>query len=205
MRSFVLTLLSAAVSVLAAPLPLPDPPGIPSTSTANTLLAGLTVRASTNENTYNRDLFPHWVAISGNCNAREFVLQRDGTNVVVNNACVAQSGTWRSPYDAESTTNASDLDIDHMVPLKNAWISGAASWTTARRQSFANDVSGPQLWAVTAGVNRSKGDRSPDSWVPPLKSFHCTYARSWIQVKSSWTLSVTTAEKAALTDLLKTC
>lgn len=52
----------------------------------------------------------------------EFVLQRDGTNVVVNNACVAQSGTWRSPYDAESTTNASDLDIDHMVPLKNAWI-----------------------------------------------------------------------------------
>lgn len=83
--------------------------------------------------------------------------------------------------------------------------SGAASWTTARRQSFANDVSGPQLWAVTAGVNRSKGDRSPDSWVPPLRSFHCTYARSWIQVKSSWTLSVTSAEKAALTDLLKTC
>lgn len=52
----------------------------------------------------------------------EFVLERDGTNVVVNNACVAQSGSWRSKYDGETTTNASDLDIDHMVPLKNAWI-----------------------------------------------------------------------------------
>ncbi|KAK0384469.1 hypothetical protein NLU13_8555 [Sarocladium strictum] len=205
MKFFIPTLLSVATTVLAVPIPVPDPPGIPSSSSASTLLAGLTVRAWSNVDTYDRDLFPHWVAISGNCNAREYVLKRDGTNVVVNSACVPQSGTWRSPYDAETTTSASDLDIDHMVPLKNAWISGAASWTTSKRQDFANDVSNPQLWAVTAGVNRSKGDKSPDSWVPPLASFHCTYAKSWIKVKSTWALSVTSAEKAALSDLLDKC
>ncbi|KAH8173927.1 hypothetical protein LIA77_05346 [Sarocladium implicatum] len=205
MKFFIPSLLSAATVVFAAPIAIRDPPGIPSASAANTLLAGLKVAASSNTDTYDRDLFPHWSTISGNCNAREFVLERDGTNVVVNNACTAQSGTWRSPYDGETFTSASELDIDHMVPLKNAWISGAASWTTAKREEFANDISGPQLWAVTAGVNRSKSDKSPDSWVPPLASFHCTYVRAWIKVKSTWALSITSAEKAALTDLLGSC
>lgn len=66
----------------------------------------------------------------------EYVLKRDGTNVVVNSACVPQSGTWRSPYDAETTTSASDLDIDHMVPLKNAWI--VCSLVPLRDESIGN-------------------------------------------------------------------
>lgn len=70
-----------------------------------------------------------------------------------------------------------------MVPLKNAWISGASKWTTAKREQFANDVTRPQLWAVTDNVNSSKGDKSPDSWKPPLASFYCTYARAYVQVK----------------------
>jgi hypothetical protein len=83
--------------------------------------------------------------------------------------------------------------------------SGAAQWTTARRQQFANDVSGPQLWAVTNSVNRSKSDKSPDAWKPPLTSFYCTYAASWIQVKSTWALTVTQAEYNALVSMLGYC
>ena len=83
--------------------------------------------------------------------------------------------------------------------------SGASSWTTSKREQFANDVTRPQLWAVTDNVNSEKGDKSPDSWKPPLSSFYCTYARSWVQVKSYWALSVTSAEKTALTTMLNSC
>ncbi|KAI9147788.1 hypothetical protein HJFPF1_12819 [Paramyrothecium foliicola] len=195
--------LSALTLALAAPAPVP--PGIPSGATARNLLAGLTVAARTNENTYNRDLFPHWSTISGACNGREYVLRRDGRNVVTGTNCAATSGTWVSPYDGATWTAASDVDIDHMVPLKNAWVSGAASWTTARRESFANDINSPQLWAVTDNVNQAKGDKSPDAWKPPLTSFYCTYASSWIQVKSVWKLTVTQAEYSALSSMLGYC
>ncbi|TQN70025.1 putative secreted protein [Colletotrichum shisoi] len=190
---------------VAEPLPMPTPPGIPTAATAKTQLAALTVRAWTNTDTYDRDLFPHWSTVSGACNTRETVLQRDGTGVVVDSACAATSGTWKSPYDGATWTAASDVDIDHMVPLKNAWISGAASWTTAKREQFANDLTRPQLWAVTDSVNQSKSDKSPDSWKPSVTSFYCVYARSWVQVKSYWALSVTSAEKTALTSMLNTC
>jgi hypothetical protein len=83
--------------------------------------------------------------------------------------------------------------------------SGANAWTTSKRQDYANDVTRPQLWAVTDNVNESKGDRSPDAWKPPLTSFYCTYARAWVQVKYYWDLTVTSAEKTALSSMLATC
>ena len=82
---------------------------------------------------------------------------------------------------------------------------GASTWTTTKRGQFANDISSPQLWAVTDDVNQAKGDKSPDAWKPPLTSFYCTYARSWIQVKYKWALSITSAEKSALTSMLGSC
>ena len=181
------------------------PPGIPSAATARTELATLTVAASTHTTTYDRDLFPTWDTISGTCNTRETVLKRDGTSVVVNSACTATAGKWYSPYDGATWTAASDVDIDHMVPLKNAWISGAWAWTTAKRESFANDLNDPQLWAVTDNVNQSKSDKSPDAWKPPLTSYHCVYARAWVRVKYVWSLTVTSAEKSAVTSMLATC
>ncbi|KAF4468574.1 bacterial-type extracellular deoxyribonuclease [Fusarium albosuccineum] len=200
---FSLAVLVSATGALAAPAPVP--PGIPSESSARSQLAALTVGTPTNTGTYDRDLFPHWSAIEGSCNGREFVLKRDGTNVVTNSACTATSGSWYSPYDGATWTAASDVDIDHMVPLQNAWISGAASWTTAKREQFANDVTRPQLWAVTDNVNQAKGSATPATWKPPLTSFYCTYAKSWIQVKSYWQLAITSAEKTALSDMLNYC
>ncbi|KAH7321076.1 hypothetical protein B0I35DRAFT_408078 [Stachybotrys elegans] len=194
-----------ASTALAAPTRFRTPPGIPSSSVAYTLLSELTVADPSNEDSYDRDLFPHWSTVEGSCNTREYVLQRDGDNVEVNDSCAAQSGTWYSPFDGATWTAASDVDIDHMVPLKNAWISGAASWSTSEREAYANDITGPALWAVTDEVNQEKSDRSPDSWKPPLTDFYCTYASAWIQVKSTWELSVTEAEYSALEDMLGTC
>lgn len=98
----------------------------------------------------DRSLFPHWITTSGTCDTREEVLKRDGTNVVTSSSCSATSGMWVSPYDGATWRAASDVDIDHMVPLAEAWRSGAWAWTTSQRQTYANDLGGPELWAVTA-------------------------------------------------------
>ncbi|MBO3743662.1 HNH endonuclease family protein [Actinoplanes flavus] len=181
------------------------PTGIPSKATAQTYLNALTVAAEANASTYDRDLFPHWITISGTCNTRETVLKRDGTNVVTSSACAATSGTWYSPYDGATWTAASDLDIDHVVPLAEAWRSGASAWTTSKRQSFANDLTRPQLIAVTDNVNQSKGDQDPSTWQPSVSSYRCTYARMWIAVKYHWALKLQSSEKTALQTMLNTC
>lgn len=181
------------------------PPTPPSATTSRTHLSALTVAAESHASTYDRSLFPHWITISGTCDTRETVLKRDGTNVVTGSNCAATSGTWRSPYDGATWTAASDVDIDHMVPLAEAWASGAWNWTTSRRQALANDLSIAQLWAVTDNVNQSKGDKDPAEWKPPLTSFYCTYARAWIDVKFTYSLTVDSAEKSALSSMLDTC
>ncbi|KAG8761602.1 hypothetical protein FRC12_009379 [Ceratobasidium sp. 428] len=193
----------------AAPLDWESKRALPtpvSAATAKTYLAALTVAAESNSPAYSRDLFPTWITISGNCDTRETILKRDGTNVVTDSACAATSGTWYSVYDGATWADKSDVDIDHMVPLKEAWVSGARSWTTAQRQAFANDVTRPQLLAVTDNVNQSKGDKDPSEWMPPLSSYHCTYVRAWITVKHYYGLTVDSAEKTALTNYLNsTC
>jgi hypothetical protein len=102
-------------------------------------LNSITTAAESNSPAYNRDLFNHWITISGNCNTRETVLKRDGSNVVQDSSCAATSGSWFSDYDGLTWTAAADVDIDHVVPLKEAWVSGAKDWTNAQRQAFANE------------------------------------------------------------------
>ncbi|MGQ0840334.1 HNH endonuclease family protein [Actinokineospora sp.] len=181
------------------------PPNIPDAATASAELAGLTVAPDGPMTGYSREKFPHWSTVQGSCNTRETVLQRDGDDVEVGSDCAATSGSWYSPYDGETWTAASDVDIDHMVPLAAAWRSGAAGWTTDRREAFANDLDSPQLWAVTDNVNQSKGDQTPATWTPPLAAHACEYARAYTHVKHTWSLSVNAAEQAALQDLLAAC
>jgi len=181
------------------------PPNIPSKATAQSDLDALTVATEGSTSGYSRDLFPHWITISGTCDTRETVLKRDGTSVVVGSDCYPTSGSWHSPYDGATWTAPSDVDIDHIVPLAEAWRSGASSWTTAKRQSFANDLSDPQLIAVTDNVNQSKGDQDPSTWKPPLTSYYCTYAKMWIASKYHWALKLQSSEKTALQSMLNTC
>lgn len=96
----------------------------------------------------------------------------------------------------------------HPIPFLTQYShpqSGASSWTTARRQAFANDLTNPQLLAVTDNVNQSKGDKGPEAWKPSLTAYHCTYAKMWVRVKSVYALTITSAEKTALTTMLNTC
>jgi hypothetical protein len=174
-------------------------------STARGFLAQLTVEAESNSPPYDRKLFPHWIRISGSCDTRETVLKRDGTDVVTSSSCAATSGTWVSPYDDVTTTVPTDLDIDHLVPLREAWVSGARSWTTSQRQALANDLVRPQLVAVTDNLNQAKGDKDPARWMPPLASFRCTYVQAWVTVKNFYNLTVDPAEKSALEGFLANC
>lgn len=200
--------LGAVGVLLTAPAAAPasaTPPGIVSADLARAQLDDLTVAPEGSGSGYSRDLFPHWTTISGTCNTRETVLRRDGTDVVVNSSCAATSGRWYSPYDGRTWTAASDVDIDHVVPLAEAWRSGASSWSTSTRRGFANDLTRPQLIAVTDEVNQAKGDKDPASWKPQLASYHCTYSKMWITTKHHWGLTVQASEKAALQDMLDTC
>ncbi|MEU4595461.1 HNH endonuclease family protein [Micromonospora aurantiaca (nom. illeg.)] len=201
----VAALAGAVLAVVNGQSASATPPGIPSKATAQSQLNALTVAAQGSTAGYSRDLFPHWITITGACNTREQVLKRDGTSVVVNSSCAATAGRWYSPYDGATWSAASDVDIDHVVPLAEAWRSGANSWTTSRRQSFANDLTRPQLIAVTDNVNQSKGDQDPSTWQPPLTSYRCTYSKMWITVKYNWGLTLQSSEKSALQSMLNTC
>jgi hypothetical protein len=181
------------------------PPPPPGADTAAQHLAALTVGAEGSLDGYSREKFPHWIEQGDNCNTREVVLKRDGDGVTTDSECRATGGSWTSPYDGATWTDPSDIDIDHMVPLAEAWRSGASAWTTARRRAFANDLDSSQLWAVTDNVNQAKGDKDPAKWTPPSASFNCVYARSWIDVKYRYGLTVDSAEKSALGRLLAAC
>ncbi|GLB42762.1 putative protein of unknown function (DUF1524) [Lyophyllum shimeji] len=206
MKSSFVVLLSAISAAFATPLNVPRALPTPvSAATARTYLASLTVAAENNSPAYNRDFFKTWDIISGTCDTRETVLKRDGTNVVTDSSCHAISGNWVSPYDGVTTTDSSTFDIDHVVPLKDAWVSGARLWSNASREAFANDLTRPQLVAVSASSNRSKGDQDPATWVPPSSSYLCTYVRAWVQVKYYYDLTVDSAEKTALSNYLAGC
>jgi hypothetical protein len=198
-------LAGTALTVVLPATASATPPNIPSKATAQSELNGLTVATEGSMTGYSRDLFPHWITISGSCNTRETVLKRDGSGVTVDGSCYPTSGSWYSPYDGATWTNPADVDIDHIVPLAEAWRSGASSWTTSKRQSFANDLSRPQLIAVTDNVNQSKGDQDPSTWQPSRTSYRCTYAKMWIHTKYYWNLKLQSAEKSALQTMLNSC
>ena len=158
---------------------------------------------------YQRSLFPHWKDLDGDgCDTREEVLIRDSITAAQVDpfGCQVVAGDWVSPYDGAKWTDRGDIDIDHVVALKEAWDSGAWAWTTAQRTAFANDLSDPRtLLAVTDSVNQKKSDKDPSNWMPPLVSYHCTYLDSWVAVKARWKLSMDESEFARIAKLLGNC
>ncbi|MFE9069331.1 HNH endonuclease family protein [Streptomyces violaceusniger] len=192
-------------SSIAGPVSATELPEPPTAKEARAELDELTVVPEDDAPGYSRAKFPHWATQYGTCDTREIVLARDGDQVTQDGQCRATVGTWRSAYDGTVLDAASKVDIDHVVPLKEAWRSGASQWTTADRRAFANDLAHSQLIAVSARSNRSKSDRDPSDWQPDLASYHCTYARAWISVKHAYALTTDQEEHAALTGMLDTC
>ena len=159
------------------------------------------------QGTYHREEWPHWADVDSNgCDARQDALaiwsvvaatvNRSGT-------CKVVVGLWVSPYDGVESNNPSDFDVDHLVPLENAFRSGGWAWSTERRRAFANNPA--ELVVASASSNRSKGSDPPDQWRPANRDSWCAYADGWVKVKSTWELTVTTAERDALGQMLDTC
>lgn len=145
---------------------------------------------------YDRDvLFAGWL-YRGGLSTRDWVLTEERM----------ADGTWFSAYDAVVVANASELDIDHLVPLAEAWESGGHTWSAETWTRFANDRDDPRsLIAVSASANRGKGARDPADWWPSQASYRCQYAADWVAVKSRWRLSVDSAEHRSLAAQLERC
>ena len=160
---------------------------------------------------YSRESFEHWSKASSfgwdppqpSCDVREAALIRDGKNVEVGEGCKVSSGEWFDPYTAQTFTDPSEIDIDHVAPLANAWRSGASSWNDEERERYAND---PEvLLSVEDNANQEKGDKGPEAWKPPNRAEWCNYAERWIAIKGKYELTVNPDEKAALEEMLRAC
>lgn len=117
---------------------------------------------------YSRDQFGHgWADVDhdGQDTRQEVLIVQNTGNLAYNEHGRVVSGRWISLYSGRVFYNASDLDIDHIVPLSWAWKHGADEWTRDKREQFANDPR--NLVAVGASLNRSKGDKGLDEWLPP--------------------------------------
>ncbi len=137
-------------------------------------------------------------------NTRAKVLVRDSEAEVTfrgNRACVVEDGKWEDPYSGNQVTSSRDIQIDHMVPLKHAYVSGAWKWDYKTRCLYANFL-GHKEHLVSAGAreNMSKGDRGPDMYLPPNVRYRCEYLKNWLAVKMIWKLSISSNEAAAIHD-----
>jgi hypothetical protein len=176
---------------------------------AKKLLRVLHVKAEKHASTYARGKFEAWVdADHDGEDTRAEVLRAESlTSVTENRYGTVKTGKWVSRYDGRTYTAASKLDIDHLVPLQEAWVSGASGWSATKRTAYANDLGyAADLIAVSAHANRSKGDREPNAYLPAKLAYRCTYVKNYIAVKFRWKLSVNASEKKALSsDLAKYC
>ncbi len=185
---------------------LADPPPPPSESTARSELAALTVGTPHSMDGYSRDAFDIWASQPDGCTTRQDVLARDGDGVVEgSDGCQPSSGSWYSAYDDTNVTVVASATIDHVVPLADAWRTGADQWTAAQRKAFGNDLTDAQLIIASSSSNSSKGDKDPSEWKPPNQAYWCTYGEQYVSVKSKFDLLVTSAEKDALGELLDAC
>ena len=182
-------------TVSAPPTTVP-PNNQPTTPTGGALGALTVAEEGDGGVAYDRDQYGSWNRVRSGCNTRCAVLEEERR----------ADGTWLSWYDGMVTSDASRLDIDHMVPLAEAHSSGAWQWSSSRRTAYANDLLHPEaLAAVSASSNRSKGSRDPSEWRPSEGSAWCRYATDWLTVKAAWGLTADRAEVGALQEMLDTC
>ena len=175
--------------------------------TAVAALARLPVKGRAPKTGYSREQFGDgWIDIGG-CDTRDRILARDLTAKTYLDDCRVESGTLADPYTGErvhyTRGGASEVDVDHVVALSDAWQKGAQQQSPATRVAFANDPL--ELLAVDAHTNRSKGDGDAATWLPPNKAFRCAYVARQVAVKTKYKLWVTRAEKDAIGRVLATC
>lgn len=154
------------------------------------------------DGSYDRDAYGGWIDEDGNCrDTRAEVLAAHSTVPVTmrKSGCAVAHGRWHDPYTGTIFTQASDLDIDHMVPLAWAHAHGAASWPPERKRAFANWQA--NLFPVKASVNREKGADGPLHWLPPRLEYRCEYILRFERIAAAWGLSFTPAEATGMAEI----
>lgn len=176
-------------------------------ASAVALLNGLRVANEQHASSYRSSRFGGWLdANRDGERTRTEVLKAESTKRAAVARGAIRTGRWLSKYDGRTLTSASSVVVDHLVPLKEAWMSGAATWSAKKRAAFTNDLGyGASLIAVSASAQQSKGSKDPASWLPSLRPYRCAYIKNYVAVKSRWRLSVDPAEKAAITGVLASC
>lgn len=160
---------------------------------------------------YNRTLhFGRWINDPNDqtCyNTRARVLIRDSATQVDfkdSNHCVVEKGTWNDPYSGATMHESTKIQIDHMVPLKNAYISGAWEWNFQTRCTYANFMGNTfHLISASGHENMSKGDSSPEEYLPPMQTYRCDYIENWLKIKLIWKLRMSRAEVEAIRKAIK--
>lgn len=201
---------TSEVSAPASQADLPTPPS----GLALAAVAGLSVKGRAAKTGYDRGLFgPAWRDVDHNgCDTRNDVLRRDLRDDVVKegtHGCVLLRGTLNDPYTAETISfvrgagTSTAVQIDHVVPLSDAWQKGAQGWSATKRTAFANDSL--NLLAVDGPTNQSKSDSDVATWLPPNKAYRCAYAARIVAVKVAYGAWVTAAERDALMKILLAC
>ncbi|CAB4590808.1 MAG: DUF1524 domain-containing protein [Actinobacteria bacterium] len=182
--------------------------------TAEAVLETLAVKGRAPKTGYERSQFgPAWSDVDRNgCDTRNDILYRDLTSIKYKDGtkeCVVQSGILIDPYSGEKISfvrgvaTSSEVQIDHVVALSNAWQTGAFKFSYDKRLAFANDPM--NLLAVKGRLNSQKGDGDAATWLPPRKNIRCAYVSQQIVVKAKYGLWVTKPEKAAMLNLLNQC
>ena len=159
---------------------------------------------------YHRGNWRHWIDSDKDCQdtRAEALIQEslDPVYFATDDRCRVAGGEWLGPWSAEVFRDASDVDVDHHVPLGHAHAAGGWQWDPDRKRDYANDLSNPaSLQVISALVNRAKGKKAPDEWRPENPASWCRYAADWISVKQQWELTVNDAEVHVLADMLNTC
>ena len=159
---------------------------------------------------YSRSQWKHWTDEDGDCqDARQEVLVAESLVDVTyqsDRECRVETGRWYGAFTGTFVDVPGSLDVDHLVPLKNAHLSGGWAWSPEKREEYANYLRDEDhLIAVTAGANRSKGAKGPEEWKPPDEGYWCEYATTWTEVKAEWHLTMTHAEFDAVVEMLDTC
>ena len=183
-------------------------------STIEATLDSLAVKGRAPKTGYTRAQFGQtWADVNRNgCDTRNDILQRDLTNILFRAGtrnCVVESGKLVDPYSGitidfvKGNKTSMEVQIDHVVALSNAWQTGAFKLSLAKRTEFANDPD--NLLAVQGRLNSQKGDGDAATWLPPMKSFRCTYVSKQIAIKAKYGLWVTPPEKAAMKNILAKC
>lgn len=159
---------------------------------------------------YKRTDWKHWVDEDGDDqDTRQEALIRDSVDPVTFETVDeerVEAGRWIGPYGSGVFTDPSDVDVDHMVPLKNAHDAGGWRWDKDKKRDYANDLSDLQhLLVVEDGLNQSKGSKGPDQWMPPDTTFWCDYVTIWERIKNRWQLTMTSPERARVDGIKAGC